>query len=288
MQRGFMRNAFEKVQQRERGWLGICAGTLALGAMLFIGNSTPVFAEELTADEIMQRVYDRDDGDNSTSEVQMTLIDKAGDQRSRVLRTFSKDFGADTKQLIYFLGPADVEDIGLLTFDYAGVKLDDDQWLYLPALKKTKRIATSDQSGKFVGTDFSYADLTDRENEEYKYELIGSEEVRGEPVWRIHAVPNEREINRTGYTESYVWVRKDSFVVVRAVHYVREGGRMKYYDVPRLEVVDGIWSPLEIVMTTKAKDKSTEHRTILRVSDLKYNQGYSEDMFSVRQLEKGP
>jgi len=264
---------------------GFCV-CVAVGCVLL--QTSPVGAADLTADEIMQRVYDRDDGDNSTSEIQMTLIDQSGGQRLRTLRTFSKDFGADTKQLIYFLGPADVEDIGLLTFDHAGVQLDDDQWLFLPALKKTKRIATSDQSGKFVGTDFSFADLTERENEVYDYELLGSEDVRGKPAWKIRAIPNESEVARTGYVKSVVWVLQESFVVVRAVHWVREGGRMKYYDVPRLELVDGIWSPLEVVMTTKAKDQTTEHRTILRVSDLKYNQGYEQDMFSVRQLEKGP
>jgi len=265
--------------------VGFCA---IMAASWSFVNGAPVMAADLTANEIMQRVYDRDDGDNSTSEISMTLIDKSGGKRQRLLRTFSKDVGADTKQLIYFLGPADVEDIGLLTFDHAGVELDDDQWLFLPALKKTKRIATSDQSGKFVGTDFSFADLTERENEEYEYELLGTEDVRGKPAWKIRAVPNEREMGRTGYTKSVIWVSQESFVVVRAVHWVREGGRMKYYDVPRLELVEGIWSPLEIVMTTKAKDQTTEHRTILQVSELKYNQGYEQDMFSVRQLEKGP
>ena len=243
---------------------------------------------EVSVEAIMQQVYDRDDGDDFTQEIQMILVDRNGAERERLLRTFSKDFGLDTKQLIFFLSPSDVRDIALLTVDHAGVEQDDDQWLYLPALEKTKRVASGDQSSKFVGTDFTYADLTERENDQYAYELLGSEAVRGEPVWKIQATPNEREVERTGYTRSVIWVRKDSFVVVRAVHWMREGGRMKYYDVTRLERVDGIWSPLEMTMTTKLRDRTTDHRTVLRVSDLRYGQGYDPEMFSVRQLEKGP
>jgi len=256
--------------------------------LLLLLWALPVHADPLTADEIMQRVYDRDDGDDATANVQMTLIDRNGDRRERTLRTFAKDFGPDTKQMIFFLSPPDVQDIGLLTFDYAGVVKDDDQWLYLPALKKTKRIASSDQSGKFLGTDFSYADLTERENDQYQYELLGREEVRGQPAWKIRATPKPQEIERTGYLKSVIWVLEDSFVVVRAVHWVREGRKMKYYDVSRLEQVQGIWSPLEVTMTTKTKDQRVEHRTILRVSDLRYDQPFDPDRFSVRELEKGP
>jgi hypothetical protein len=263
---------------------GMAAGLLAVALLL----AAPTSASELNADEIMQRVYDRDDGDNASSNIAMTLIDKAGQRRERVLRSFSRDSGPDTQQLLFFLAPADVEDVGFLTFDYAGVTRDDDQWLYLPALGKTKRIATSDQSGKFLGTDFSFADLTERENSEYTYELQGDDPVRNQPAWRILATPKPREIERTGYRQSVIWVQKASFVVVRALHFVREGDKRKYYDVSRLELVGGVWSPLETSMTTKLKDNTTEHRTFIRVSDLKYGQSFDPGMFSTRQLEKGP
>jgi hypothetical protein len=265
--------------------IGLAAGLIGVGLAL----ATPARADELSADEIMQRVYDRDDGDNSSSDVAMTLIDGAGARRERLLRAFSRDFGADTRQLLFFLSPADVEDIGFLTFDYAGIERDDDQWLYLPALGKVKRIATADQSGKFLGTDFSFADLTERENDEYTYTMEAENDpVRDAPAWRILAMPKPREIERTGYTQSRIWVLKESFVVVRAIHSVREGDRKKYYDVSRLELVDGIWSPLEMSMTTKLRDNTTDHRTIVRISNLRYAQGHAPELFTTRQLEKGP
>ncbi len=103
----------------------------------------------------MQAVDDRDDGDDGISDLEMTLIDKRGNKRVRKIRSFSKDFGEDDYQLMFFLSPADVKDTGFLTFDYDDDDRDDDQWLYLPALKKTKRIATGDKSGSFMGSDFS-------------------------------------------------------------------------------------------------------------------------------------
>ena len=74
-------------------------------------------------------------------------------------------------------------DTGFLTYDYDDPVRDDDQWLYLPALKKTKRIATGDKSGSFMGSDFSYADLTSRELDRYDFRLMKQAEVNGVAVW---------------------------------------------------------------------------------------------------------
>jgi hypothetical protein len=82
------------------------------------------------------------------------------------------------------------------------------------------------------------------------------------------------------------FVRQDNFVVVRAVHWVKEGGRLKYMDVKKLELIDGIWQPTEIHMTTK-KAKRTLHKTILRFQNVKFNQNLKESLFTVRQMEKG-
>src|SRR5687768_11640822 len=102
-------------------------------AWLLLATVPPLDAPagELGVNEIMKRVYDRDDGDNASAEILMTLIDKSGGRRERRIKTQAKDFGPDTRQAIYFLSPADVEGTGFLTHDYAGVERDDEQWLYL-------------------------------------------------------------------------------------------------------------------------------------------------------------
>lgn len=245
-------------------------------------------ADDPKAREIMLRVDQREDGDNQTSNLQMVLIDKRDKQRVRELRSFSKDKGEDTYSMMFFLSPADVQDTGFLTYDYDEADRDDDQWLYLPALKKTKRIASSDKSGSFMGSDFSYADMTDRPLEKYEYQLLQESEVDGHPVWVIQSTPiDDEEIDETGYTKSIQFVRKDNDVVIRAKIWVKKGKRNKYMEVQELEQIDGIWVPTVMTMTTK-KGKQTLHKTILRTSDVKFNQDLDFDSFTVRGLETGP
>ena len=135
--------------------------------------------------------------------------------------------------MMFFLSPADVKDTGFLTYDYDEADRDDDQWLYLPALKKTKRIASSDKSGSFMGSDFSYADMTERPLEKYEYQIVKEDaELDGHPVWIIQSTPvDDDEIDETGYTKSIQFVRKDNYVVVQAKIWVKKGKRNKYMKV---------------------------------------------------------
>ncbi len=138
-----------------------------------------------------------------------------------------------------------------------------------------------------MGSDFSYADMTDRALDNYNYKLLKEMEVRGHTTWLIQSVPKtKRMIDQYGYTKSVAFVRQDNFVIVRAVMWVKEGGRLKYMDLKTLERIDGIWQPLEIHMTTK-QGKRTLHKTILKFHNVKFNRNLSKDMFTVRRMEKG-
>jgi len=265
-------------------WSIALIGLLGAGWLPSMAGAQP--EEKPSGRQIMQWVDDRDDGDNGISDIKMILIDKRGNERLRNLRSYGKDKGEDTLSLMFFLSPADVKDTGFLTYDYDDPDRDDDQWLYLPALKKTKRIASSDKSGSFMGSDFSYADMSSRPLARYEYTLMKELEIDGVPVWQIEAIPNEKEMDETGYTKSILFVRKDNFVVVRAVNWVKKGKRLKYMQVKRLEQIDGIWVPTELTMVTK-KGKKMLHRTRIEMHDVKFNQDLSEEMFSIRRLEKG-
>ena len=253
---------------------------LALAWML------PAQAQALTAREIMEKVDARDDGDNVTTEQEMILIDKNGSERVRQMKSFSKDKGRDTLRMIFFLAPADVKDTGFLTFDYYSGEKDDDQWLYLPELKKTKRIASSDKSSSFMGSDFSYADMTRRVLDEWKYQLLKEVDVRGKKTWLIECQPASKAVEeRYGYTKTWVLVQQDIFFVVRGVSWTTDN-KIKYMDAKTVEKIDGIWFATEMDMKT-TKNKMTLHRTVLKFSNVKFNQQIDEEMFSVRRLEKG-
>lgn len=259
---------------------------LVLTLILSLFAAQSAFAA-MSAREIMQAVDDRDDGDNRVADMKMVLIDKNGDTRTRIIRSYDKDKGEDKQRIMFFTAPADVKDTAFLTYDYDEYEKDDDQWLYLPALRKTKRIASSDKSGSFMGSDFNYADMTRRNLDAYDFKILKEDEVRGSRVWLIEAVPKSREeIEETGYEKSIAFVRQDNFVVVRAVHWVHGSNRLKYQDVSGLEKIDQVWTITEMSMTTK-QGKTTLHKTELYFDNIQYNQPLSEEMFSVRRLEKG-
>ena len=99
--------------------------------------------------------------------------------------------------MIFFLSPADVKNTAFLSYDYDSADRDDDQWLYLPALKKHKRIAGGDKSGSFMGSDFSYSDISKPALDRYTYTRMGESEVDGVPVWQVEAIPNKKEKKET-------------------------------------------------------------------------------------------
>ena len=257
--------------------------------MLFTGGFYPaqkVFA--LSGREIMEKVNARDEGDRSTGEMEMILIDKKGKKRVRKLKTFGRKKDKDTLSLMFFLSPADVKNTGFLTYDYNESGKDDDQWLYLPALRKTKRIASGDKSGSFMGSDLNYSDMTTPDLDLYDYTLMKETEVRGNKVWQIKAVPKSKdEAKKSGYSKSVIFIRQDNYVMIRAVRWVYKKRRNKYLDVKKLEKIDGIWVSTEMHVTTKT-GKKTLHKTILKQKNIRFNQDeVNADLFTVRRLEKG-
>ena len=257
--------------------------------MLLSGGFYPaqkVFA--LSGREIMEKVNARDEGDQSTGEMEMILIDKKGKKRVRKLKTFGRKKDKDTMSLMFFLSPADVKNTGFLTYDYNESGKDDDQWLYLPALRKTKRIAAGDKSGSFMGSDLNYSDMTTPDLDLYDYTLMKETEVRGTKVWQIKAVPKSKdEAKKSGYSKSVIFIRQDNYVMNRAVRWVYKKRRNKYLDVKKLEKIDGIWVSTEMHVTTKT-GKKTLHKTILKQKNIRFNQDeVNANLFTVRRLEKG-
>jgi hypothetical protein len=247
----------------------------------------PLPADDTHAREIMQKVLDRDDGDNRTAEMEMILIDKRGKKRLRKLQTFQKDKGDDTYGLMFFLHPADVKDTAFLTYDYGDGDRDDDQWLYLPALRKTKRIASTDKSGSFMGSDLNYSDMTDLVLKDYDFFLKTEREDQGRKVWVIESVPrSDRVIKETGYTKTWHFVRQDIFYVVRAISWVHKKNYLKYLDVKKLEQINGIWVATEMHVFKK-QGKKTRHKTILRFHDIKFGQPLDYGLFTSRTMETG-
>jgi len=263
--------------------------SISIFATLFSGVFVlPKKVLALTGREIMEKVNARDTGDRSITEMEMILIDKKGKKRVRKLKSYGLEQGKNSKSLMFFISPADVKNTGFLTYDYDESGKDDDQWLFLPALKKTKRIAASNKSGSFMGSDLNYSDMTSPDLDLYDYTLMKETEVKGQKVWQIKAVPKTKdEAKKSGYSKSVVFIRQDNYVMIRGVRWVHKKKRNKYLDVRKLEKIDGIWVSTELHVTTKS-GKKTLHKTILKQKNVHFNQDeVNEDLFSIRRLEKG-
>jgi outer membrane lipoprotein-sorting protein len=257
--------------------------SLSLGVSLL---TTSLLADDAKARGIMEKVDAREDGKTLERDTQMILIDKRGNKRVRNMKSYSKDYGKDEKKVIFFKSPADVKNTGFLTFDYDTANKDDDQWLYLPALKKVKRIPSSDKSASFMGSDYSYFDMTKTSLNDYNFKFMKDTTVRGHPAWMIESTPRTKKIKKeSGYSKSINIVRKDNYVVVRSIAFMR-GGKKKYLDVTGMHKQGGIWITDEMSMTTK-KGKNTLHKTILKYSNTKLNTSINDNMFTKRRLEKG-
>ncbi len=239
------------------------------------------------ANAIMEAVEARDTGAQSVSRLEITIRDAGGRERSRVVQTKAMKVDDGRKQLFLFESPADVRNAGFLSFDHATGA--DDQWLYLPSLGKTTRIASTDKSGAFMGTDLSYADLTEKDPANYSYELVkDNDPVSGEDCWVIEAAPTtEEEQKETGYKKTQLWISKEKLMPLKAKSWVIQGQRMKWITFGDVKNVGGVWVAHETVVKT-TRNGELESQSTLRFSSLDIGDALvSEDDFTERRLEQG-
>lgn len=264
--------------------------SLLLAAMT-LGSVDALALDPDTTDPraIMSAAEDREKNDNSQLRLSITITDKSGRERSRQVLVRAMRFEEGTKQLLIFEAPADLAGAGLLSVDYTDGSRADDQWLYLPSVGKTTRIASADKSGSFMGTDLTYADMTRKDPDDYDYTLLEqSVDVDGTDCWLIEAVPRtEKERSETGYAKTQVWVAKDTMIPIQIKAWVIEGKRLKYTKVSDIREVDGVPVPHQVVVRT-VKGGEVESTSTLVTSDVVFNSpDVTEADFTEQRLERG-
>lgn len=240
------------------------------------------------ASEIMRQVDKRYTGDTQISNSVLTLIDNKERQRIRDLKMFRLENASVEKSVIFFLSPADVKGTAYMAFDWVDETKEDDAWLYLPALQQVKRVAASDESGAFMGSDFSYTDINGIEFEDFTYTLIKeSDPVNGQDCWLIESLPkDDRIIKKTGYTSAQSWVRKDNFMVVQGKIEVQKGKKTKYFSATDIAQIDGVWTAKTLQMITTRNGKK-EHASQIQFGEILYNQQVDESLFDTQALQRG-
>lgn len=214
-----------------------------------------------------------------TADMEMTLRNRKGEESVREIRTRTLEVDGDgDKSMSIFDQPADVRGTAMLTFSH-GLK-PDDQWLYLPALKRVKRISSRNKSGPFMGSEFAFEDLGSQEVEKYTYKFLREEKCGDN--WDCNVVERYPAYKHSGYTRQIVWAHKDDFRLAKVEFYDRKNSLLKTLTSTGYEqFLDHYWRPAQMYMENHQTGKSTT----LKWTNYQFKTGLSSKDFHHSKLQ---
>lgn len=216
---------------------------------------------------------------DSTADMTMVLRNKRGDESVRTLRVKSLEVQDDgDKSLTIFDEPKDVRGTALLTFTH---KVEpDDQWLYLPALKRVKRIASRNKSGPFMGSEFAFEDMSSQEIEKYDYKYLKDEPCGELTCFVVERFPKDEN---SGYTRQIAWIDQAEYRVQKVDYYDRKESLLKTLTVSKYnQYLDKYWRPSESLMVNHQTKKSTT----LTWENYQFQTGLSDGDFTKNSLKR--
>ena len=237
---------------------------------------------QMTAREIMIKVDTQPEPKSMVATTDMTLISvKRGKTKERLRRitrhqrNYNQGVFA-SKSLIRFQHPADVKGTGFLMWEYEK-NTDDDQWLYLPALGKVKRIVAREKGENFMGSDFSYEDIGGRDLDDDHFSLLGEERIGTNNCYKIEAVPVDGE---TSYSKRISWIDKNKWMAIKIEFYDKKNRLQKIMTIDDLKKDGPYWTILKMRM----ENVQNQHKTIMIITDVKYDTGIKDNYFTERFL----
>lgn len=242
--------------------------------------------EEITAIEIVEKRQEARKIDNLEQISTLTIIDQKGNKRVRKLAMISKMYegGKIEKKTMKFLAPADVKGSGMLTFDY-DLK-DDDMWLYLPSLRKTRRIVSSEKSKSFMGSEFSYSDMTSFNINDFTYEIKGEETIDGEECWEIVNMPkNEKIEDEYGFTKKISYISKNDYLPRQILYYNFDQElykKVEILDVRKIDEKNNKYKAFKLLVSNIENGRKSE----LIVEKAEIKSEINDEYFTSRFLER--
>ncbi len=185
----------------------------------------------------------------------------------------------DSRAILRFTSPPEVKGVALLIVNHP--ERSSDQWMWIPALERDRRVSMQDRRTRFFGTDFSFEDLEERDVGQFDYKLQGDDTVDGAACWKIESRPKQSKSSQ--YSTVILWFRKDNYVLAKLEGYDKDKltRRINYTDIAN---VDSIWTSRKL----EVLDAGRKSRTVLTLTKLQYNVPMKEENFTVEALRRAP
>lgn len=279
----------DAVASRPSQMLSMAAvGTCFVGILIIsLYPKDSLAGDSPNAKELMLEINARDEGVSVVRNLRMELTDRRGIKRVRETKVFRKYYGDEKRIAIFYESPSNVRGTSFLTYDYQNVGRDDDQWLYLPGLRKVRRISASDRGDYFLGTDFTYDDIKN-ENKvvtgDYHFEIIGHDVVDGIETMIVEGKPvDEATAKELGYGKVRWFVDREIRYSRRTEAWDINGNHLKTTSINEFELVDGIWTAMRLSVV----NHKTGHQTIFVFSHVDYEEVVPDRIFSHESLRRG-
>jgi len=248
------------------------------------------------AREIIRKVLDRDDGTTQITRMKLSsfrykkqgnTIARAENPRVKEMETVRKGYGPreeDTKTVTIIIEPIKERGIGFLQYDYDVQGKESDQWIYLSALGKVKRIVSGSENepktGSFFGTEISYEDMESRHLDDYEYKVLAEETYQERSCWVIESIPTPERARKSTYSKVWQWVDKERNLSLKMILHNRQGQKVKRITFSDIEQIDGIWVPRQMTVNSL----KTRRMTILTLEATALNIPVQDDFLTQRTL----
>ncbi len=228
--------------------------------------------------ELARWLYDRDTGEDAVATVEMVLTSRSGHQRVRRFESRMVRHDGLQDSLIRFTYPADIEGTAFLTLERRGK--DAQQFLYLPALRRVRRIVAKQKGKSFVNSDLYYQDLERRSPDKDRHRLLGEAVVDGRQCWILESIPKVKR--SSAYGKSVAWIDQATLLPLKGESYDRKLRKIKESRTLRMQQIQGIWTAMVSEVTTLKR----HHTTRLTVQEIHYNVGLKPRDFNKRALRR--
>jgi hypothetical protein len=212
----------------------------------------------------------------------LKIISPSGEERIRTMSTATRKFGDVSKMMMKFLEPADVRGTTLLVFDYENK--DDDLWIYMPALRKTRRIISSEKGKNFMGSEFTNADMSKPNLDEFNYKILGDETIDGKQCWKIESTcKTETQEEQYGFSKRISFIEKGNFLTYRIEYYDLSGELLRVESINNYKKQgNGSYFAFNMEM----KNVQNNRRSVMTIDKFQLGSNLTEAQFTPAMIEK--